>query len=99
MSRLLNHFSLQGAKWNESIVVALIFIWAAVLACVISSILTQPFDRKQRLFWIAMVILLPFLGVLAYLPFAFRKEELPHIFQRKRKRSRRSKPPSSSVES
>ena len=89
MSHILNHFSLQAAKWNGGVVFALLFIWAGVLACVISSILSQPFDRIQRIFWIALVVLLPFLGVLSYLPFAFRKEELPHIFQRKKKKRQR----------
>ncbi len=89
MSHLLNHFSLEAAKWSGMVVFALLAIWAGVVGCVISSILSQPFDRKQRTFWIALVILLPFLGVLAYLPFAFRKEELPHIFLRKKKRGRK----------
>jgi hypothetical protein len=91
MSHILNHFSLQAAKWNSGIVLALVVIWAGVLACVVSSIFSQPFDRKQRTFWIGLVILVPFLGVLSYLPFAFRKEELPHIFLRKKKRHRRDK--------
>ena len=78
--------------------IALIVIWLAVLACIISSILTQPFDRRQRIFWIAMVVLLPGLGVLAYLPFTFHKEELPHMFQRKSSRSRRRENPSSDTD-
>ena len=73
------------------VIVALLLIWATVLACVISSICAQPFDGRQRIFWIGLVVLLPFLGILAYLPFAFRKEELPHIFRIKRKHSRKGK--------
>ncbi len=84
----MTRFSLQAAKWNGSIAAALLLVWLVVLGCIISSILSQPFDRKQRIFWIAMVVLLPALGVLAYLPFAFHKEDLPHMFQRKSKRSR-----------
>jgi len=91
MSHLLNRFSLQAAKWNGSVALALMVIWIAVLGCILSSILTQPFDRQQRIFWVAIVVLLPGIGVLAYLPFAFRKEELPHIFQRKTKHSKRRK--------
>jgi len=99
MSHLLNHFSLEAAKWNGLIVASLLIVWAAVLGCVISSILSQPFERTQRRFWIAIVILLPILGVLAYLPFAFHKEDLPHIFQRKKKRSKKGKPPTHRAES
>jgi hypothetical protein len=99
VTHILNHFSLQAAKWNGSVLIALILIWTGVLACVLSSILAQPFDRKQQVFWIAVVVLLPFLGVLSYLPFSFRKEELPHIFLRKKKRPRKSKTRNSSAES
>ena len=91
MSHILNHFSLQAAKWNGLVFVALVMIWIAVVACVVSSILAQPFDRTQRLFWIAVVIVLPFVGILAYLPFAIRREDLPYIFARRKRRPRRSK--------
>jgi len=83
MSHLLNRFSLHAAQWNDYVPLAMIMIWIAVVACVISSVMAQPFDRQQRIFWMAMVILLPGVGVLAYLPFAFKKEELPLMFQRK----------------
>jgi hypothetical protein len=95
MSHILSHFSLQTAKWNAWVVVSLLLIWAGVLGCVVSSICGQSFDRKQRLFWVALVVLVPFLGVLSYLPFAFRKEELPHMFIRKAKRPRKRKGSSS----
>ena len=68
---------------------ALTVIWCSVVLCTISSIFAQPFDRRQRIFWIALVVLVPVLGILAYLPFALRKEEMPHIFMRKRKHTRR----------
>ena len=82
MSNLLNRFSLHATDWNGWVAAALIMIWVCVVICVISSILAQPFDWKQRLFWIALVVLLPIVGILAYLPFAFRKENLPLIFMR-----------------
>ena len=99
MSHILNRFSLQAAKWNGSIAGALVLIWLIVIGCVISSILSQPFERQQRVFWIALIILVPGIGLLAYLPFAFRKEEIPHMFQRKSKHSRRKKSASVDVNS
>ncbi len=99
MTHLLYHFSLHASKLNAEVVLAMVLIWAGVLGCVISSILSQPFDRKQQIFWIALAVLLPFLGVLSYLPFAFRKEELPHIFLRKSKRHKRKKADNPSAES
>ncbi|HEX4085472.1 MAG TPA: hypothetical protein VHY22_11210 [Chthoniobacteraceae bacterium] len=89
MSQILRHFSLQAAAWNGTVVFAIILLWCGVVGCVISSIIAQPFDRRQRIFWIAMVVLLPLVGVLSYLPFSFRKEDLPHIFIRKKKRSKK----------
>jgi hypothetical protein len=67
----------------------LILIWVCVIACVVSSILSQGSDRTQRIFWIAIVVLLPVVGVLAYLPFACNRKDLPLIFLRKKPRPKR----------
>lgn len=99
MSNLLNRFSVHATDWNGWVVTALVLIWGCVVICVISSILTQPFDRKQRAFWIALVILLPIVGILAYLPFAFRKENLPLIFLRSGKHPRKSRSDETNAES
>jgi hypothetical protein len=45
-----------------------------VWAC-INSILSQPFSSRQRTFWIVVVIALPLVGALAYLPYSTRKDE------------------------
>lgn len=91
MSTLLDRFNFHQAQWNGAIIICLVFVWACVIGCVISSILSQPFDRRQRVFWIAMVTVLPCLGILAYLPFALRKEDLPMLFHRKPKRAKGKK--------
>lgn len=88
VSNLLNRFSLH-ANWSNLDEIALLFIWVCVVACVISSILSQPFGQGQRVFWIILVIVLPVFGILAYLPFAFRKENLPHVFLRHKKHPRK----------
>lgn len=98
MSTLLNRFNFQSTDWNGWVSTALLLIWACVVACVISSILAQPFQRGQRIFWIATVILLPVVGILAYLPFAFRKENLPHMFLRHTKHPRKGKSQESGAE-
>lgn len=89
MSELLSKFSLEAAKFNAQVLAAALLVWALVLGCAISSILSQRLTPKQRIFWIAMVVFLPIIGLLAYLPFSFRKEELPHIFQISRPRLNR----------
>ena len=98
MSSILSRFSFESAKWNSGVSLALITVWVAVLACIFSSILAQPFDRRQRVFWMAIVVLLPGIGVLAYLPFAFRKEQLPPIFHgmSKHRKQQRKHPPADS---
>ena len=98
MSHIFSHFSVQATKWSGTVSFALMIIWCSVVLCTISSIFVQPFDRRQRIFWIALVILVPVLGILAYLPFALRKEEMPHIFMRKRKHSRKSDADESNAE-
>ena len=90
MSELLNRFSLSSAKWNDQVAISVLILWLAIVACAISSILAQPFSTVQRRFWILVVIALPIVGVLAYLPFSFRREDLPHAFMMKHKSSKRS---------
>jgi len=72
-----------------SIILCLIALWLVITACTISSIISQPFSRKQRFFWITLVVVLPIVGILAYLPFSFNKEEIPDIFLMKQKRGKK----------
>ena len=91
MNTLLDKFSLESIKWNDQIMVCLILIWLVVVACSLSSIFSQQFERNRRLFWICLIIGLPIVGLLAYLPFSFRREGLPQIFQsRSSKKDRRA---------
>ncbi len=55
-------------------------IWLAVLICTVASIIAQPFSKKQRAIWILLVVCVPILGLLAYLPFSIRRDELPTAF-------------------
>lgn len=80
MSEILNRFSFDTGKLTLQVLVCALVIWGAVVWCAISSILVQPFSRPQRIFWIAMVVAVPLIGLLAYLPFSFRREDLPPIF-------------------
>lgn len=98
MDKILRKFSLSGGQFNAQIGWAAAILWFIVVACTISSILSQPFNKKQRIFWIALVIAVPFVGVLAYIPFSFRTEDMPHIFLPKsnKKSRRRAKGPSGS---
>jgi len=89
MRELLTRFSLDAIKFNGQVLACLLIIWAVVLACSISSILGQNFDRRRRLFWIVFVIAVPVAGLLAYLPFSFKREELPYLLQNRSSKGKR----------
>jgi hypothetical protein len=80
MSELLSRFTFQESKLTTQIWVVAAGLWFTILLCTISSILVQPFTKKQRFFWIALVTLVPIFGLLAYLPFSIRRDELPTAF-------------------
>lgn len=79
MRQILNRFDLHAAKFDSQVFVCLLILWAVVLVCAIISINSQRFSARQRRFWILTVTTVPLFGVLAYLPFSIRREDLPQI--------------------
>jgi len=79
MTKILTRFDLDAVKFNDQVLWCLVGIWVAVLACTISSIWNRSFSRRQRWFWIAIVVGVPILGLLVYLPISFRPEDYPHL--------------------
>ncbi len=88
MSEILNRFSLDAAKFNGQIFACLAIIWAAIVGMSILSINSQRLSERQRRFWIALVVCVPLFGVLAYLPFSVRREDLPQMFLMKFQKNR-----------
>jgi fatty acid desaturase len=86
MSNLLNKFSLSAIKFNGTIAACIVVLWLVVVGTAISSIFSQPFSKKQRTFWILMVVFLPVLGLLLYLPFSVKHDEYPLLFNWKHKK-------------
>ncbi len=82
MSDLLNRFSLDALKFNNQILWCLVGIWLVVLACAVHSIFSLPLNKPQRWFWTLMVVCLPGIGLLSYLPFALTTER-PAAYSRK----------------
>ena len=80
MSELLSRFTFQESKLTTQIWVVGLGLWMAILLCAFSSILAQPFTKKQRSFWLLVVMLVPIFGLLVYLPFSIRRDELPTAF-------------------
>ena len=80
MSEILYRFSWEAVKFNTEMAVCLGIIWVLVLGTAISSIFSQPFTAKQRLFWLCLIIFLPVVGMLAYLPFSLTENRPTLLF-------------------
>ena len=91
MSELLNRFSLEAAKFNGQIFLSLLMVWAALIFCGVFSINSQGFSPRQRRLWIWIIVCVPLLGLLAYLPFSIRREDLPQVFLMRSQRGRAMK--------
>jgi len=86
MSEMLNKFSWDAVKWNSQTAACVLFIWFIVLASAISSVISQPFTKKQRTFWVLLILCLPVVGLLAYLPFSLTESRYPLLFNFKKKK-------------
>jgi hypothetical protein len=91
MSELLNRFSLESAKFNGQIFLSLLLVWAVMLYCAVVSVNSQAFSARQRRLWIWVIVGVPLLGLLAYLPFSVRREDLPQVFLMKIHKDRAAK--------
>ncbi len=80
MSEILNRFSLEAAKFNSQVFLSLLLIWVALVTCGIVSVNSQGFSERQRRLWMWIIVGVPLLGLLAYLPFSIRREDLPQVF-------------------
>jgi uncharacterized membrane protein YhdT len=92
VSELLNRFSFSTAKWDNTIAICLLAIWVIIVICAISSVRAQGFSDWGRRFWIAVIVVVPVLGLLAYLPFSFRREDLPAHMALRSSRDRSKRP-------
>lgn len=79
--KLLYRFDFQTAHVDTRVAFFLFLIWLLILACAISSIRSQALSLGQQRFWIVVVTLVPVIGLLAYLPFAIKQDDMPHYFR------------------
>ncbi len=91
MSGILNRFGLEAAKFNGQVFLSLLLIWLALVLCAVISIRSQNFSQRQRRLWIWIIACVPLLGLLAYLPFSVRREDLPQFFLLKMHKDRNLK--------
>lgn len=86
MREILSRFSWDAIKFNDQVLACMLVVWAAVLICSVSSIRSQGFGKGQKAFWMAVIICLPLLGLLLYLPFSFKAVNYPEFFFWRRNR-------------
>ncbi|MBA4147315.1 MAG: PLDc N-terminal domain-containing protein [Verrucomicrobia bacterium] len=80
MSEILETF---GIGRSSIVIVAALFVWLAVVGCAASSVITRPCSRRERIVWLAIIVCVPLLGLIAYLPFSVHKSNHPFLFQSK----------------
>src|SRR5438309_2150932 len=87
MSRLLYRFdfNVEASKMDGLTWAVIIGVWVLVVACAIGSVfvLGQRFTPKQRWGWIALIVCVPVLGLLIYLPFSVMRDGLSQLQQSK----------------
>jgi len=91
MSEIFNRFSLEAAKFNGQVFLCLFLIWATMAICALFSLRTQGFSVQQRRLWTWIIIGVPLFGLLAYLPFSVRRDDLPQVFLMKSNKDRTPK--------
>lgn len=91
MRQALERFTLDAAKFNWQVFVCLVLIWAVLVWCATVSIKSQNFSEHQRRIWLWLVVGVPLFGLLVYLPFSIRRDDLPQIFLLKWQKDREAK--------
>lgn len=84
MIDILYKFSWDTIKFDFQVLACMIVVWIAVLVCAISSIISRHFPTWMRVFWISLIVCLPAIGLLFYLPFALKNEGGPEMLFAKR---------------
>jgi hypothetical protein len=85
MTDIFNRFSLDAIKWTDDVKAVVLILWLLVVLCGISSIISQPISRKNKVMWTLFILFVPLIGVLVYLPFSIRLENYPQLFAWRKK--------------
>ena len=68
-------FHIDGSKMDLNAWFIFVVAWLIVVGCSIGSVYGhRNFTRRQKRFWVLLIICVPFFGVLAYLPTSLLKE-------------------------
>ena len=88
-----SRFGFNPIQWNVWMVLGFLLVWSLVVACAVHSIFHQALDRKQQKFWMWMVIAVPVLGLLCYLPFSFEWDRNAYFLAWRKKKEKTEKSP------
>ena len=77
--RVLNKFDFSQPNAESDVMILLLLVWLIVVGCVIWSILSQRRPAAWKLLWVAIVVCVPLLGALVYLPLSLKGELYPFI--------------------
>ncbi len=77
MLEKLKWINFSNPNTTTEVMVCLALVWLIVLGCTLWSIRTHEFRRPVRWFWTGVVVLVPLIGLLVYLPFSLMRESVP----------------------
>jgi hypothetical protein len=72
VKNILERFSLESVKINSQTISIAVLLYLILLGCTIWSINAQPFYKKEKSFWMLIVVCFAPFGLLFYLPTAWR---------------------------
>lgn len=75
-SNFLQRFDFSDPSVTGEVLFFVAVVWVVVVACAVWSIFLRMRSWPARLFWIAMVVALPLVGLVLYLPFSLDHDAL-----------------------
>lgn len=77
IEKIMGKFDFANPHFTTDLALLLLVIWVGLVGCCIWSILGQRYSFYLKLIWIVLVVALPGLGMLLYLPFSLKDELFP----------------------
>ena len=75
-TNFLNRFDFSEPRFTSEVFLFLIIIWCVIVSCAIWSICAKIRSLPAKALWILVVIFLPIIGLLLYLPFSMDNDAL-----------------------
>ncbi|MGV3756844.1 MAG: PLDc N-terminal domain-containing protein [Verrucomicrobiota bacterium] len=88
MSEILGRFSLDAIKFDFWVGFGMVAAWLMLVVCAVHSIWMHSKHKNSAILWTLVVVFVPVIGVLVYLPFSFKLEHYPDLFIWKKNRQK-----------